>query len=205
MFTSIDIQNKPFVQIGASRGYDGFYEICRNNDPSKIILIEPHKSCHDFLKECYKDFGSKVYYEELAIVDDENITTAKLVDPYNTTEHCSIVPLKGWSLDRIIDVPATTITNIFKKYNLFDIGVLYIDTEGYDSRIINSIDFNTVNIKNIVYEAWHFSQDNFDEYHYLNGSDGMKYIKEKLESLNYDVNFFVDPKDNLSSYHATKK
>ena len=52
-------------------------------------------------------------------------------------------------------VPSVTINQLLDKYQLTDIDVLFIDTEGFDDKIIKSIDFDKYNIKEIYYEHLH--------------------------------------------------
>ena len=189
------IKNKPFIQIGANIGSDNFYEICKNYNPSKIILIEPFESLHASLSACYKDIPSEVYYESVCIVDNPNISTVNLYTPTGETSHASIMTIKDWAdvcLRPVATVPATTISEIFSKYNISEIGLLYIDTEGNDARIIESINFDSVKINAIVYEHWGFTNEHYHESNYLNGLDGMNYIENKLTNIGYEVSFNED-------------
>ena len=54
-----------------------------------------------------------------------------------------------------------TFNSLCKKYFIKNIHYLQIDTEGFDSEIIQSIDFNNINIDIIRYEKWNFSTDCF--------------------------------------------
>ena len=204
------ITNKVAIQIGSNVGDDEFFKICSEFKPSKIILIEPHISCHPALKLCYSDLPVEINYEGVAIVTDENISEIQMASATGRTEHTSVIPLKGWNTDIILTSPATTITKIFKRYNLSNVGLLYIDTEGNDARIIDSIDFNSVNIDIIVFEAWNFPADSFAEYNKLNGIDGMKYIKNKLEQVGYICDHItgddnIVPHDNYIAYNRRNK
>lgn len=197
MFKSI--YGKPAIQIGSNIGSDSFYDICKNYNPSEIVLIEPYLACHEQLRECYRDLTQPIHYEALAIISDDNITEVAMRSSTGRTEHTSIIPLKGWSDNIVLYSPATTITKIFDKYKFTDIGLLYIDTEGNDARIIDSIDLDKFNIDIIVYESWGFSQESYDDYNILNGIDGMNYIKLKLESKGYTVNS-IDDNTNIIAY-----
>lgn len=204
------IANKAAIQIGSNVGNDEFFKICSEFKPSEIILVEPHISCHPALKSCYNNIFTKINYEGVAIVAEETVSEIQMKSATGRTEHTSVVPLIGWSEDTVISVPATTISKIFEKYNLNNIGLLYIDTEGNDARIINSIDFNNIHIDIIVFEAWNFPSDCFHEYNTLNGIDGMKYIKNKLECIGYTCehitgNDGVIPHDNYIAYNRQYK
>lgn len=186
------IKSKPYIQIGANIGNDVFTTICKETSPTQIVLVEPFEECHNSLRECYKDATYPVAYECVAIVDSD----VKEVVLYSATghkEHASITPLQDWSDDIILKAKACTINELFKKYNLTDIGILFIDTEGNDARIIESIDFANVNIDIIVYEDWSFDVDWFKHDHKLNGKRGMDYTKTKLENLGYTHTMFNIP------------
>jgi FkbM family methyltransferase len=156
----------------------------------KIILIEPFESLHDSLRSCYEGFSCPVHYEAVCITQDENIKQVNLFSPNNeSTVHASLYPMKDWNATTPLaaGVPATTINNIFDKYNITDVGLLFIDTEGNDAKIINSIDFSRVDVQAIIYEYWGFARETFVEYDPLNGIDGMNYIASLLTNLGYSI------------------
>jgi hypothetical protein len=64
-----------------------------------------------------------------------------------------------------LNVKCLSINNLFKKYNLVDIDILFIDTEGIDDLIIKSIDFDTFKIREIYFENLHLTQN--DIYSFL--------------------------------------
>jgi FkbM family methyltransferase len=194
---------KPFVQIGANVGADKFFELCINNSPSFIILVEPSVSNAAALQACYKGFKCPVHIEHVAITDDKNIHHINMYSPTSSNAHYSIQPMKNWSKSSVYSVSATTLQNLFNKYSITEVGLLFIDTEGNDARIINSINFKTFTIDNIIYENWGFDQSAFENYSVLNGMDGMKYTKELLEKQGYQVSSYdFDGKD--SNYLAKK-
>jgi FkbM family methyltransferase len=196
------LKNNTFIQIGANLGNDNFTKICYAYKPKQIILIEPHEQCHSSLKECYKNLtATEIHYECVAIVDDPNIKEVEMLSPTGKTNHSSIVPMKDWTKEPFAKVPATTITEIFGKYSLSKVNLLYIDTEGNDARIINSIDFNKFQIDTIIYEAWNFKKEDFLQENFLNGVDGMNFINNKLTNLGYTISLI----DNKTNYAAVKQ
>ena len=193
------IQTKPYVQIGANIGHDIFYTLCKETTPTSITLVEPFKECHTSLKECYKNITCDVNYECLAIVEDDT-QSANLYSATGLKEHASIIPLQDWSDEIVLTVDACNINELFEKYNLHDIGILFIDTEGSDARIIDSIDFDKINIDIIVYEDWSFNVDWFKTDHKLNGVRGMKYIEDKLKSIGYEHEAYRIPELTYLAY-----
>ena len=192
-------ENHVFVQIGANVGNDEFEKICRERNPSKIILIDPF--IRKELTDRYNHFGDKVIYENCAIVDNDNEKNIDIFVPSNVKGHASIIPMKTWNAPKYT-VPCTTIGSILQKHGVTRIKFLYIDTEGYDSRIINSLDLNQFKIDLIRFEHWGFKRDDYNVNHELQGIEGIQIIKNKLESNGYTIKFVDD--DEGKNYVATK-
>jgi hypothetical protein len=115
------------------------------------------------------------------------LTTVTMRSSTGRSEHSSVIPLKDWSTETYATVPATTLNKLIKKHNITDIDLLFIDTEGNDARIINSLDLTRIKPKTIIYEAWNFTAEAFEHESELNGLDGMTFIRKKLESHGYRV------------------
>ena len=49
---------------------------------------------------------------------------------------------------------------LFDKYNVTDIDLLAVDTEGMDDTILKSIDYSRFNIKKIIFENLHIKDQN---------------------------------------------
>jgi FkbM family methyltransferase len=192
-------ENHVFVQIGANVGNDEFEKICKERNPSKIILIDPFIT--EELKNRYKQFGEKVTYENYAIVDNANKKSIDIFVPLDVKAHASIIPMKTWNAPKYT-VPCTTIGSILQKHEVTRIRFLYIDTEGYDSRIINSLDLNQFKIDLIRFEHWGFKRDDYNVNHELQGIEGIQVIKNKLESNGYTIKFVDDVEGK--NYVATK-
>ena len=50
-----------------------------------------------------------------------------------------------------------TLNQLLYRYNIREVDVLFIDTEGFDDKIIESINFNEFKIKEIYYENLHIN------------------------------------------------
>jgi hypothetical protein len=59
-----------------------------------------------------------------------------------------------------IKVKNTTINELFDKYNLKKIDILFIDAEGSDDEIIKSINFDDYDIQKIYFENIHIKDKN---------------------------------------------
>jgi len=157
------------VQIGANRGYDDVSEICKIILPNKIILVEPFEEHNDSLRECYKEISS-CFIENKAITDNIEQETATLhyhIQDAQGRDKFELASLNKSHFIKIREsyyteegmrervVPALTINQLFEKHNLTNIAVLFVDTEGFDDKIIKSINFEKYNIDIIYYENLH--------------------------------------------------
>ena len=79
-----------------------------------------------------------------------------------------------------MDVQYLTFSNLMEKYSVSSIDLLQIDIEGAEFQILNSINFEKIEIKKIIFEFKHFD-GTFEE-----GSK-LQSIKEKLIKFNYQL------------------
>ena len=150
------------VQFGTYTGNDEFYSEIKNIDATLIVLVEPNDKLNTTIKEHYKDIGN-VHLENIAIHPDENLDSIQLHEC-----HC----VTSFSLDHILkhksaydsvsdikpfDVRCLSPNQLFEKYNLSLIDLLYVDVEGLDEIVIHSIDFDRYEIKKLVYEHLHIN------------------------------------------------
>ena len=150
------------VQIGSNNGDDNVKQFINENQNNidLVVLVEPIPFVLDKLKENYKDFNN-IFIENIAISNDESEKFTLYYEEDSNYElssfrkqhlidcNCSLEKIKS------IDVDCLTINQLFKKYNINTLDYLYIDTEGLDVHIINSIDFNKFKIKNLIFEITH--------------------------------------------------
>tara|TARA_B100001057_G_scaffold494043_1_gene589790 strand:+ start:1831 stop:2085 length:255 start_codon:yes stop_codon:yes gene_type:complete len=67
---------------------------------------------------------------------------------------------------------------LIKKYNIAEIEYLFIDTEGYDYKIIKSIDLNKIKINKIKFEYKHLD----DTFRF---EERLKELRLMFNQLNY--------------------
>jgi len=145
-----NIKNGYFIQIGANDGVSndefGLKDILKNEDHT-AILIEPIESYYLELINNYKNFKSKLYFENIAITEKKEIKSLSL-----NRQDSSFVRLHDGDK---IEVNCNTIKYIFNKYNIKKINGLFIDVEGYEFNILNSLfSFKHPQIDFIRYEFW---------------------------------------------------
>jgi FkbM family methyltransferase len=201
-----------FIQIGTNDGDDNFRKLIIKHKPKKVILVEPNKDLITKIEKnynCVKNIcdvqivNKAVYINDnkevsLFIPAKNGVYGKKGVQPERkqgnhkyTHHHFSLLPMNDWGEKKhMIEIKSNSVTfdSLCQKYNIKDIDYLQIDTEGFDSEIIKSIDFNKFNIKTLRYEKWDFDTECFSKYHNENkekyGINGMRKIKEKLTNYN---------------------
>ena len=152
------------VQIGANRANDDLSLIIGKNQPEILILVEPLQVHNDQLRDYYH-WIKNLHIENIAISDYSNdeINFYYHLDDGPGYEVASLDPKHIYERhthlhkERIssIKVKTLTVNDLFNKYNLKDIDVLFIDAEGADDAIIKNLNFDYYNIKNIYFENLH--------------------------------------------------
>lgn len=151
------------IQIGTNKGNDELTKTLNQSQPSILILIEPIAIHNDSILNCYKDIKN-IHIENVAITTNKNI---KSIDFYLHPADAPCYEIATDNPDHLIkhgmnprdaikiNVKTTTINDIFKKYSLNHVDILFIDAEGADDKIIKDIDYNAINIDKIFFENLH--------------------------------------------------
>lgn len=157
------------VQIGANRGNDDFTEMIKNFFLEKLILVEPLDIHNEKLIQCYSEVKNK-FIENIIITDNDTVKTSKIyfhkldgLEYGNNYELASLNKQHSLNIRSYYDendliekeLESMTLNKLFKKYGLTKIDLLFVDTEGYDEKILKSIDFDRFDIKQIYYENLH--------------------------------------------------
>ena len=137
------------IQIGANNG-DRFDDLNKYIKKHKVfcVLVEPINIYFEELKENYKNLEN-IYFEKSAISinnNDNNIYTVdeKYLEKYDEHIH-GISSFKknhlikhGVKSNHIIsqNINCITIIELFKKYKINALDLLFVDAEGYDGNII---------------------------------------------------------------------
>ena len=79
-----------------------------------------------------------------------------------------------------MDIQYFTFSNLIEKYSISSVDLLQIDVEGAEFDILNSINFERIKIKKIIFEFKHFD-GTFEE------GPKLKSIKEMLIKFNYQL------------------
>ena len=170
-----------YIQIGTNDGNDLFREKVIRENPDLVILIEPNSTLIPIIHENYKNLKSKivvlnsaVYYESGQMIElyvpAKNGQLGTMAENGHTYTHVnfSIVPMNDWGeKSDMAKILANTISwdDLCDTYQIKKIDYLQIDTEGFDSEIINMIDFDKYDIRCLRFEKWFFDSDCFQKYH----------------------------------------
>ena len=155
------------VQIGTNNGRDHVRDLARKIPINTLLLVEPFDIHNESIKNEYS--FTKHTIENIAIVPDDR-QSVKLYyhvedGPKNDTRKsfqvASIDPqhIKRHSYDektiQYVDVPACRLNALLAKHNLHTLDYLFMDIEGIDMEVLESIDFSTYDIRMLQIEHLH--------------------------------------------------
>jgi FkbM family methyltransferase len=205
---------KNFIVIGAFDGEsrDNFFDKIKqksNKKDNKIIFVEPIKRFYDNLTQNVLSINDvEVICENVGISDKNEDVTMATVNPNvlykypSYIEGCTCVVENGTPINTFIQqvddgdliyekLSCITFNDLLFKHNFLDVDFLQIDTEGYDERIVKSINFDSFNIKFIKFEKFYLTEGFIDEFtskishlDYVTYSDEMNHYFLKKTLLN---------------------
>lgn len=170
--------HKTFIVIGAMDGvrHDSLFDRLKRMSNIKVIFVEPvpYQFVELMLNTC--DLNGDVYYEFGAVSNkNEDVIISYVGEQYlehydDYIDGCSCVIENGVPLNVFMRdvkhhhlnhqlIRTITFEDLMNKYGLTELDYLQIDTEGYDQRIIESIDFNKYNIKEVKFERHYLEHD----------------------------------------------
>jgi hypothetical protein len=194
-----------YIQIGTNSGNDNFRKLVILNKPSKVILIEPNSSLINIIEANYINIpnvhivNKAIYYEDnmrIPLYIPNTINNIAANGYYYSDLHYSLVPMNDWGeKTELQEIKADTIIfeSLCKKFSITNIDYLQIDTEGFDTEILQLIDFTKYTINKLRYEKWPFNPECFTKHNNTNslGINGMKIVEDILLKNNYilqDIN-----------------
>ena len=169
---------KNYVIIGAMDGisHDNIFDRLKDETDYQAYFIEPIPYYYNKLKENVKQL-SNAKASNFFISDSDDSVEMAYVKPEwiandsSFLDGCSSLVENGEPLNRYLkELPKSIIETIriaaitFDQYcnwfDIKDIHYLQIDTEGCDERILNTIDLDKYNVKELKFEN-HYISDNF--------------------------------------------
>ena len=185
------------VVIGAHSGIH-IKDLISEYANQKVLLVEPVPYNYQILENDYKN-NKNIFISRNAIFDKakkDNFYHVKKDSIKKLGKHWAsqigsfdknhILNHKNKRFDikdddiQITEVEFITFQDLVKKYSINSINKLQIDVEGAEYKIMNSIDYNKIKIKNIFFESKHFD-GTFTE------GKKLKEIKDKLVLNGYSL------------------
>ena len=185
------------VVIGAHSGIH-IKDLISEYANQKVLLVEPVPYNYQILENDYKN-NENIFISRNAIFDEakkDNFYHVKKDSIKKLGKHWAsqigsfdknhILNHKNKRFDikdddiQITEVEFITFQDLVKKYSINSINKLQIDVEGAEYKIMNSIDYNKIKIKNIFFESKHFD-GTFTE------GEKLKEIKDKLVLNGYNL------------------
>ena len=185
------------VVIGAHSGIH-IKDLISEYANHKVLLVEPVPYNYQILENDYKN-NENIFISRNAIFDEakkDNFYHVKKESIKKLGKHWAsqigsfdknhILNHKNKRFDikdddiQITEVEFITFQDLVKKYSINSINKLQIDVEGAEYKIMNSIDYNKIKIKNIFFESKHFD-GTFTE------GEKLKKIKDKLILNGYNL------------------
>tara|TARA_Y100000768_G_scaffold264626_1_gene201920 strand:+ start:10 stop:621 length:612 start_codon:yes stop_codon:yes gene_type:complete len=185
------------VVIGAHSGIH-IKDLISEYANQKVLLVEPVPYNYQILENDYRN-NKNIFISRNAIFDEakkDNFYHVKKDSIKKLGKHWAsqigsfdknhILNHKNKRFDikdddiQITEVEFITFQDLVKKYSINSINKLQIDVEGAEYKIMNSIDYNKIKIKNIFFESKHFD-GTFTE------GEKLKEIKDKLILNGYNL------------------
>ena len=193
---------KNYIQIGSNVGDDYFQRMIENiNENVRVILIEPNSDLLNMLIRNYKKLQEKheiVIIDSCISIDDKNFTNLYV---YRSSGHSSLINRKSHPLKPNVRKVKSINFNKFCEINLInEIEFLFIDTEGLDYEILNSIDMSKIDIKIIIIEHWPFDNDDLNSIYRTGPNFLNSTIISKFKNYNWEDIII----DGMKSYKLTK-
>lgn len=193
-----------FLVIGAMDGvkHDDFLVKIPDNDSILSIFVEPVPFHFERLKENTKDLKGKLIFEQEIVSDRKEEVTLTYLNPQffeiyaGWMDGCSSVieddqpinvPIRDVAPEHLLTITkeCLTVQDILKKNGLEKIDYIQIDTEGYDERIVESLDLERLDVKILKFEVFYL-KPGFSER-----------IREKLDRLGYEYTNVGEAGENL--------
>lgn len=169
-------RNLQVVQIGSNDGKTGdpLHRLLKRNPKWNALFVEPVPHLFTRLKANYGP--SDRFRFENAAINDGRCQTFYSVDEAART---AIPDLPKWHdqlgsfnpdhitnrlpqlapFVRPIQVAGITLPELLRKHGITDIGILHIDTEGYDYKVLSQLDLRATVPQVILFEHKHLSKE----------------------------------------------
>jgi FkbM family methyltransferase len=196
---------KVYIQLGANTGNDEFQHMVNQSDEKlNVFLLEPNTDLIPELTSVYSRLSGIhnvticPFGISLTTGEQELYQYGDIYGNYSLLNRKSH-PLKNISTSKKIETK--TFEDFCNEYNIQKIECLFIDTEGLDYEILNSIDLDKVDIKTIIIEEWDHEDDDMNNVY----KTGPKFLHEVLIPKCKDYYWEEFISGGMNNFKLTKK
>lgn len=205
----ISNENATIIQIGSNDGKTGdpIYNLLQKNKKWKAIMVEPVPYLYNRLKSNYPQEPRFVF--ENTAINEGNIQTFYAIKP-EAKNHLKNLP--PWfdqlgsfykknitkHLDGIlepyieeIELQGITLNNLLLKHAVTSIGLLHIDTEGYDWKVLSQLNLEKYKPILILYEQKHLPKSEREQ--------SIAFLKKDYLVYNFSSDYLAINKKVLKS------
>jgi len=196
---------KTYIQLGANTGHDEFQNmVTKSKDKLNVFLLEPNTDLIPTLTTTYSTL-SKIHNVTICPFGIALSTGKQDLYQYGDIDgNYSLLnrrchPLKDISTSKKIETK--TFEDFCKQFDIQDIECLFIDTEGMDYEILNSIDLSKVDIKTIIFEEWVHEDDDMNNTY----RSGPLFLHQVVVPKYKDYNWEEFVSGGMNNFKLTKK
>lgn len=169
------------VQIGSNDGItaDPIYDLVLKNDNWKALYVEPVPYLFKVLKNNFPD-NERFRFENSALNDgskqifyyvSKDVTSnfedlPRWHDQIGSFNKSHIIKHLNGILEPYIkelNVQGITLDQLFLRYNILNLGLLHIDTEGHDWKILSQLNLSKYEPYIILFEHKHLNKEEIEE------------------------------------------
>jgi len=196
---------KVYIQLGANTGNDEFQNMVRNvNEKLRVFLVEPNTDLIPILTRTYSELSHK---HDVTICPFGIALSTGAHDMYqyaNIDGNYSLLnrkfhPLKDVATSKKIETK--TFEDFCNQFGIQKIECLFIDTEGMDYEILNSIDLSKIHINTIIFEEWVHEGDDMNNVY----RTGPKFLHEVVVPKYKDYYWEEFVSGGMNNFRLTRK
>lgn len=193
-----------FIQVGSNDGYlgDPLYKFIRQYKWAGI-MVEPVSYLFKKLKKNYSsiDKEGRLRYEQVAISSEQGHKNFYYVKDFTPSKDMPVYLNQQGSFNRehlenvkkefpkveigTLALSCETLSSLVEKHQPKQVDLIHIDTEGHDYTIIQSIDFEQLRPRLLLFENRHMTPDQHQELQQKLRSTGYSILAEEYDTLAY--------------------
>jgi len=208
-----------FIHVGANDGITRDPIIGLIKKGGRGILIEPLTHYYNQLTSNLKDYDGLIF-EKVAIAPDESEKEMFYVNPdwikennslpdwigllgsfskKNITKHINEKSDSGVSIISSEKVKCVPLSKIIDKYDISSLSLLSVDAEGYDDKVLMSLDFSKCSPEHIWFEYKHLSKTRFEKLERFLSKNGYEFVVKDNETIKAMKKHLIEENDKNDS------